>query len=424
MSARVTDVGRRLQIIILLALLLRVILTFAYQPGWDYMNPDEERSYQVAQNYLAGHGYTVWNEQTQQWDQTAFHAPFNMFVYIKLLQWGIPKTWWVAFIHLLSIVLYAISAQYFFKLAKKLLEEQYAFWATVVYLFFPSVIFYIGILFAYENITLSFLIITMWQVSRIMNKEWSPYYWVTIPFMVTVSVLMRPNMLMLYGLLLAAMFFISLRRKNYKFLALSPVIIITLLLAHIPSLKKNYEQFGVYILSNQSGYELIQGHSPVARGSWMGNWQTPGNPLYEYVTASVPGINEMNEYDGAAARSKLAKQWVKENPGKEALIAMRKMAIFFLPKNYEVLPTFDVYNPVNAFVYILSIVGFGMLLFGRGITIDWSIVVMPIAGAILMSLIFFTSYRLRFYAEPLMCILAMWPLQQYFNKRKVVRADS
>ena len=89
--------------------------------------------------------------------------------------------------------------------------------------------------------------------------------------------------------------------------------------------------FGHYIISTQVGFSLLEGHNPYARGSWSSEGLTD-----KYAFMIMPKITEMNEYEGSQARKKIALNWIINNPLAEVILALRKTAIFFLPKNYSI----------------------------------------------------------------------------------------
>ncbi|MEI8278508.1 MAG: glycosyltransferase family 39 protein [Bacteroidota bacterium] len=411
---------KNLRLVISLALLVRILLILIFQKDWSFMNQDENNNYTIAQNYLLGHGYSLWDAGKHAWVSTSFHSTFNVFLYMGLQMFHISTTVWVVFIQFISTLLYAISAIYFLKLSQKVLADKYALWATILYLFFPSTVFYVGPLFAYENIVAPFLIITFWQLLQVLQGQWRSNYWFSIPVMATISILIRPNILLVYACLFLFIIILSLRKSNVRAIILSILTGGIIAVAHIPTLEKNKKQFGAYILNTQSGFEMLQGHNPTARGSWRGGWQEPGNPLYEYAHTSIAGIDSMNEYQESKARQQLAIQWICQNPEKEIQLNIRKLGIYFLPKNYEVMPLSQIPNPINAIVYLLAIVGIGMLTFKKQLSATWFIYITPLIGSIGVSMVYFVGYRWRFYAEPFLCLLAIFAIQQILTKKNTL----
>jgi hypothetical protein len=412
-----TILQQRLKYVALIALLIRVALIYIYQHDWSFMNQDENNNYTIAHNYLTGHGYSLWDAATQKWVSTSFHSTFNVFLYIGLQKAGISVTTWVVIIHTLSTLLYIVSIFYFFKLAQIVLDSTYSFWATVLYTFFPATLYYIGPLFAYENIVVPLMMIVIWQLLQMLQLKSKSYYWLTVPVFTTISILIRPNMLLVYGCLFIVFLLISFKKsaQTIAILLLTGVLIIA---AHIPTLIKNHQQFGAYILNTQSGFEMLQGHNPTAKGSWRGGWREPGNPLYEFAHSSIPGIDSMNEYMESKARQQLAIRWMKEHPMQELVLNARKVAIYLLPKNYEVMPYSQMLNPINALTYLAGIVGIFLLFVRKEFNKNWLLFLCPLAGSILTSFLYFVGYRWRLYAEPFLCLMAIYTLQVFLNRNK------
>jgi hypothetical protein len=142
------------------------------------------------------------------------------------------------------------------------------------------------------------------------------------------------------------------------FMSLSLTII-----AFIPTMQKNKKLFGSYMLGTQRSFELLQGHSPVARGSWMHHWEEAGNPLYEYTHANIPGLDSLNEYEEANARKELAFQWAIHHPAKESVLTARKIVIYFLPYNFEQLPGIRALDMVTLMIHLLFFAGVAYAVF-------------------------------------------------------------
>jgi hypothetical protein len=153
----------------------------------------------------------------------------------------------------------------------------------------------------------------------------------------------------------------------------------------------------------------------------MGNWGDPTNPLYEYVHAQIPHVGELNELEESKARQNVAVKWIKQNPAGELKLIARKIGIYFLPRNYEVLFGSNFLNPINLLVHLLFLFFIATKLYERSMTSNELILFSPIAASIILSIIFFVGYRWRYYAEPFMIIFA-WQfvanLKDNYRRRK------
>ncbi len=396
----------KLTIIIILTITIKVILTFLVFNDF-MMNPDEERNYQIAFNNQNGNGYTVYNTENKSFIQSAFHGSFTVLVYEFLLKNKIKKEIWIIFIQVFWIILFGLSINYFYKLCLHFLNnEKYALYATLTYCFYPSILIYIGILFSYENLVLPLLVIITYKLLYSFRDGFIKWDYLLIPISVSLSCLFRPQSIAIYFVVFFVYVCIVLIKKSYSLIPLLLLTFSITFLFHIPLLLKNKKMFGEYILSTQTGFELLQGHNPTARGSWMGNWQDSTNQLYQYSHSQIKNISKLNELEESKARQKVAVKWIKENPISEIKLILRKIAIYFLPKNYEVLYGSNFLNPINFFVHVFFLCFILIKLFKMVIKLDDFIIFAPIAASILLSIIFFVGYRWRYYAEPFMIIFA------------------
>lgn len=396
----------KLIIIIILAISAKIILHFLIIKNLS-MNPDEERNFQIALNNQNGIGYTVYDIEKNRFIQTAFHGSFTVFTYELLIKTGIKKEIYVLSVYILSMILFGLSIYYFHKLCLKFIDNiRFALLATVTYSFYPSILFYIGTLFFYENFALSLLVITIYKLLSAIKDGFKTLDYLVIPFAVTLSCLFRPQTIVIYFVISFVFCLVVIFKKKYSTI---PLVILSFILAftfHIPIFLKNKKMFGEYVLSTQFGFELLQGHNPTAKGSWMGNWKDSTNQLYQYSNTHIKNIKELNELEESKARKQLALKWIKDNPWEEIKLLVRKLAIYFLPRNYEVLNGSDKLNPINLLTHIFFICFILIQVFKRAITFNELLIFSPIVASILLSVVFFVGYRWRLYAEPFMIIFA------------------
>jgi hypothetical protein len=405
---------RKILYVALIFGLIRLVLLFYHNPNL-IMNIDEESNYEVATNHYKGRGYTYYDSEKKAYLPTAFHASFTIFVYENvLLKHHIHKRYWVVFCNVFSAFLLAVSIFYFYGLCKQFLSEKLVYYATITYCVFPSVIYYIGTLFWYEQIVLSLLIIVVSLILTSLKHKLSLFELILLAIGIILSSLLRIQTIAILGPFLLFMIGHFLLSKQFK-RGLIFISIFTLgILSHVPSLVKNKNIYGKYVLSTQTGYEILQGHNPYAKGSWMGNWLLPSSPLYQYSHLNIPNLKNLNQYEEGIARGKLAWDWIKENPLDELKISMRKLLLFFLPRNFEFLPLNQFPNPINFFVYAGFLFFLMLSLKRKGSiwTLEKFILLIPIIGSIMLTLVFFMGARWRYYAEPFMIIFTFMALQE------------
>lgn len=396
----------KLIIIMILALTAKIILLFAVNKDLN-MTGDESWNYDLAFNHHNGNGYTYYDAVKKTYTPTAFHGSFTVFVYEFLIENGIKIQIWVVLVYAITIILFLLSISYFYKLSLFFLKsERYALFSTITYCFYPSIMLYIGSLFFYENLVLSLLVIILYKILSAVRNGFTKADYFVIPIAVALSSLLRPQTIAIYAAIFFMYAIIILARKTYKLVPLLLFTICFTFIVQIPVLVKNKKMFGEYILSTQPGFELLQGHNPTARGSWMGDFYVSTSQLYKYVHSEIVNINELNEWEESKARKQLAIKWIKENPIGEINLCVRKLAIYFLPKNFESLYTSGVLNPVNLFVHLFFLSFIIMQLYKRAFIPDEMLLFSPIAGSIILSIVFFVGYRWRYYAEPFMIVFA------------------
>jgi hypothetical protein len=392
---------------------MRIILLFVHNPNL-IMNIDEESNYEVATNHYKGRGYTYFDPEKNAYLPTAFHASFTIFVYEILLENKIHKRYWVGFCHILSGILLAFSVFYFFELAKIFMPEKQAYYCCLIYCIFPSIIYYIGSLFWYEQMVLSLLVMVFYWIIKSIRSKISIKDFTILTLCIIISSLFRIQTIALFVPLLLTLIIYFAIKKQFKSVLMYLVIAIVGILSHYPSLKKNKLMYGSYILSTQMGFEILQGHNPHARGSWMGDWLLPESKLYQYSHEKIPHIHQLNQYEEGLARKKVAIKWIKENPLSELKLMLRKIVLFFLPRNFEFLPFNQFFNPINFIIYSGFI--FYVLLSLKDKKLNWNIekliILTPILGALTLTIIFFMGARWRYYAEPFMIIFALMAWQE------------
>jgi len=401
---------------------LRIILLFVHNPNL-IMNIDEESNYEVATNHFKGRGYTYFEPEKNAYLPTAFHASFTIFVYEQLLENNIHKRYWVAFCHLLSGILLAISIFYFYQLSLAFLNDKQAYYCTIAYCIFPSILYYIGSLFWYEQIVLSVLVVVCYLILKSLKNQLSVLELISLVSSIVLCSLFRIQTIAIFAPMLLFLIGYFVYKKQYRQSIIYISIAMMGILAHYPSLKKNKEIYGNYILSTQLGYEILQGHNPYAKGSWMGDWLLPESKLYQYSNERIPNLNELNQYEEGIARKKVAFTWIKENPSGELKLMLRKMALFFFPRNFEFLPLNQLPNPFNFIIYLgfIYFVAQSFKSLKHSWDIEKLIILIPILGSLALTLLFFMGARWRYYAEPFMIIFAFMAFQKIRPQLKLMK---
>lgn len=418
--------NRKLVLLLGLLTLVRAGLLVFNSHGLD-LNPDEFGNYHIARSWVQGLGYTRFDPVTQTQKPLAFYATFPVWVYAFFLKAGLNIAWWVLLVHLLSLGAYVLATWYFYRtLSLFISSEKLRFWGTLLFAAYPPTLFYIGSIFWYENLTMPVLVYVMYHLLRLLQG--SPLerrHLLLIPLLVSLSCLFRGQLLFIYFFLFSFLLALGWRqifqRGNRQILTLPLLVAGLLIISHLPILVKNHRMFGGLLLSTQPGFELLQGHNPYADGRWTMAWTDPGEPLYDYAAAHIPGLKYLDQYTESRERARLAVEWIRQHPGQELQLLGRKILLFFRPDNSpyfegNTLPGFNRWNPLNAAVHALFLAALtAALLRPRRFGLQGSerFLLAPVGAVLLLSLIFFVGHRWRFYAEPYMLLVGFLFLSKF-----------
>ena len=404
-----------LPIIIAVTLIVKVVLLILYA-DFSSMNPDEERNFTIAKNFLDGKGYTVDGKLT------AFHGRFTVMLYKWIIVNDIKKEFYIALVHAASLLSFVFSILFFYKillLAK--VSKRASLLATLIYCIYPSNLLYIGNIFLYEKFVLPLMIVTLFILLDLVKNSNKSYIFF-VPIIVTLSSLFRAHMIFIYFIIFIIFLLYSLRSnsdiRNFKrLLIISIITAITLIITHIPFLQKNHEMFGSYVISTEAGYVFMFGHNDMARGAWPGNPDTGEYSYNDYSKDVIQDLDKLNEAEEGVARGKYALGWIKSNPLKEFELIARKIAIFMLPKNF-----LSGYNPLNIIVHALFLISIIIAIREKKVDSITLLFASPFIASLLLSLIFFVDFRWRYFSEPSFILIASYQLWKYKpNKRSIFK---
>ena len=116
----------------------------------------------------------------------------------------------------------------------------------------------------------------------------------------------------------------QLYRRGKRFVLPAVVAAVLFWMTMMPWLVRNYEVFHkpVFVRDNV-GVEIRCGNNPLAEGIWVGMYHPSQNPiLYRQY-------QEMGEAAYSAEQSRLAKQWIAENPKQFAIVTFRRFIFYW-----------------------------------------------------------------------------------------------
>jgi len=386
---------------------------------------DEQRNYTIAANHAQGKGYGIYDEKmANHYRLSAFHTSSTVFLDQFLISAHIPQRTAVIVFYILSTTLYLLAVFYFYRILQTLaVPPAITYTATAIFALYPSVTYAVGPIYHYDNIVMPLHVINFYYLLQwIKRRPVTLTNKVLLLLSITLCCFLRSQVLVLYFLTGCLLLFIYLKNLvTTKHADLHIPIFLTglaisIVLVYIPTLIKNKSMFNAYIISTQSGYEFLQGHN----GFQKGNFKTPypNTPLNLYVRSREPLIDSMDEYTESKVRSQLAWEWIKAHPGKECFYILKKTARYFMPENANLSHIKSVfrYHPFNIFVHFVFIVSILLLLLKhRSVLYSQEVLLLgiPVIASILLSVIYFFDFRLRYHAEPFIIILAAYLATRY-----------
>ena len=226
------------------ALILKIVL-IETKADFKRMNPDEERNYSIAQNYVDGNSYTIDGKPS------AFHPSLSVFVYQFLIKNHISKTKWIRFFHYLCILIFIVSAYYFYCFSKLLLKnEMLTLLSTFIYIIYPSNLIYIGNIYLLEKLVMPILVISFYFIYQILFTEYKLNLIQSILLAIgiaTACFLRHQLIIIFFALFLFAWlytFFIKKAAFNRSSIfKLSVITALAMVMLCIPVLSKNYKLF-------------------------------------------------------------------------------------------------------------------------------------------------------------------------------------
>ena len=226
------------------------IVKKAYSKRSLRMNDDEEQNYAIAVNFLKGDNYSIFDHENNTYRIRAQQHSFQVFVYKFFIEKQINFDYFIFIFIFLNIFLFFLSIIFFYKLSLIFLNNSLSRISTLAYCVYPSILFYIGPLFLYENIALSLIVISSYLFLK--NNNYLNFLAI-IPF-ATLSLLLRFQTIFVWILFFT--FFTFSNFYNYKKIkSFIPIILFIFIafMAHKPIFEKNYILFGKNILTTDPG---------------------------------------------------------------------------------------------------------------------------------------------------------------------------
>ena len=123
------------------------------------MNDDEEQNYAIAVNFLNGNNYSIFDKEKKNYRYTSHQHTFQVFIYKYFINKKINFDYFIFLFIFINLILFFLSVICFYRLSMVFLNEYFSKISSLLYCLYPSIFFYIGPLFFYENLVLSMIVI-------------------------------------------------------------------------------------------------------------------------------------------------------------------------------------------------------------------------------------------------------------------------
>ena len=413
-------VRRRVWLIVAVAFLARVALmtighTYRFSPRDDHFGFGWETG-RIARAIALGHGFSDPFHGTT--GPTAWIAPLYPYFLAGVFKiFGIYSnaSAWVAlavnsiFSALTSATIYFIGREVFGP------RSRVPMWSAWVWALLPSQMFW-AIRFPWETSLSAYLLSVVVLLMLRHERNAALGHWLAFGALWGVIALSSPALLSLLPFFGLWWLFRQPRRK--KGLQHAFVAALLFVAINVPWMIRNYETFGkmVFIRGN-FGAEFRMGNGPGAEGYWM-FWQHPTQDPVEFAK-----YKRMGEVAYVAERQHEAVDWIGQNRGQFVRNTAKRVLLFWagIPRS-EVIAGFDIRDLSEAAFFCSSALSFvGLWLMVRRRLRGSFIFSVSLAVYPMIYYLTFPHERYRHPIEPLMALLALYPVGEAFGNWKISR---
>ena len=246
----------------------------------------------------------------------------------------------------------ALTSWAIYRTARRVFNEKVALWSGWIWALLPYIIYW-SVRWIWETSLTALLLSLAFMLTVEMEGDDRLTSWVGYGVLWGVIGLTNPSTLSFLpfaGCWLAY----QLYRRGKRFLLPAIVAAVLFWMTMMPWLARNYEVFHkpVFVRDNV-GVEVRCGNNPLAEGIWVGMYHPSQNPIL------FRQYQEMGEAAYSAEQSRLANQWIAENPRQFAIITFRKFVFYWngLPRLSKIQALEQFKNSLFLASSLLSIAG-------------------------------------------------------------------
>jgi 4-amino-4-deoxy-L-arabinose transferase-like glycosyltransferase len=407
---------RRVWLIILVAFIARLALmtfghTYHFSPRMDHFGFGWETG-RIARAIALGQGFS--NPFHGVTGPTAWIAPaYPYFLAEVFKSFGVysEASAWVALA--VNSLFSALTCATIYYIGKEVFgpESRVPLWAAWVWALLPSQMFW-AIRFPWETSLSAYLLSAVVLLMLRHERDARLSDWLKFGALWGAIALSSPALLSLLPFF--GFWWLLRQHDRAKALRHASGAVLLFFAINTPWMLRNYHVFGrpVFIRGN-FGAEFRMGNGPGADGNWM-FWLHPTQDPVEFQR-----YQRMGEVAYVSERKREAMEWISQHPDRFAQITAKRVLLFWagIPRS-EMVAGFDIRDLSEAAFFCssaLSFVGLVMLLRGRllgSFIFAVSLLVYPV-----IYYLTFPHERYRHPIEPLMMLLALYPILEALESR-------
>ncbi len=249
----------------------------------------------------------------------------------------------------------ALTSWTIYRIARRIFNPTVAIWAGWVWALYPDTIYW-SVKWIWETSLSAFLLSLLFMLTVEMEGDERLSSWIGYGLIWGIEALTNTaalSFLPFAGCWLAY----QLHRRGKRFLIPAAASAIVFWMTLMPWLVRNYEAMGHFVfIRDNFGNELRIGNNPLAEGAYVLAYHPSQN---DRVMAKY---ERMGELAFCADQGRLAREWIAQNPGKFAVITLRRVYYF-----WDGIPRLSriewLAETKNTHTLLLSVVGiWGLLL--------------------------------------------------------------
>jgi GT2 family glycosyltransferase/4-amino-4-deoxy-L-arabinose transferase-like glycosyltransferase len=216
----------------------------------------------------------------------------------------------------------ALTSWTIYRTGRRTFNPTVAIWAGWVWALYPDTIFW-SVKWIWETSLSAFLLSLLFMLTVEMEGDERVSSWLGYGLIWGIEALTNPaalSFLPFAGCWLA--YQLHRRGKQYVVPALLSAVIFWMTI--MPWLVRDYRVMGHFVLiRDNAGNELRIGNNPLAEGQYVLAYHPSQNALL------LAKYKRMGEFAFCADQGRLAKEWIAQNPGKFAVITLRRIYYFW-----------------------------------------------------------------------------------------------